>query len=173
MNQCDVLQEDARDSVVRGEGSSVDKATGGGSHQHAAQHALPEEQGHYRGGPEFFRLLDRARDMRQKPTPAEDFAWELFRDRRFLGLKFRRQHQIGNYIVDFYCREKRLVVELDGTVHDSDERRTRDRNRDAFLKSLGLTVVRIRNKHMLLHTLEALNEIADAVNPSPSRRDPE
>ena len=111
--------------------------------------------------------------MRQRPTPAEDFAWELFRDRRFLGLKFRRQHQIGNYIVDFYCHEKRLVVELDGPVHESDERRTTDRNRDAFLKSLGLTVVRIRNKHMLLHTLEALSEIADAINPSPSGRGPE
>ena len=108
--------------------------------------------------------------MRQRPTPAEDFAWELFRDRRFLSLKFRRQHQIGHYIVDFYCHEKRLVVELDGPVHDFDERRTMDKNRDAFLDSLGSTVVRIRNKRLLLHTREALNEIADAINPSPAGR---
>ena len=148
------------------------RGTGGEAHQRASQHAQPEgqEQGHYRGGWEFTALLDRAREMRQRPTPAEDFAWELFRDRRFLGLKFRRQHQIGNYIVDFYCHEKRLVVELDGPVHESDERRTTDRNRDAFLKSLGLTVVRIRNKRLLLHTREALNEIANAINPSPTGR---
>ena len=119
---------------------------------------------------EFSWLLDRAREMRQRPTPAEDFAWELFRDRRFLGLKFRRQHQIGNYIVDLYCHEQRLVVELDGPVHDSEERRTTDRNRDAYLESLGLTVVRIKNKHLLLHTREALDEVADAINPPPAER---
>ena len=105
-----------------------------------------------------------------KATPAEAFAWGLFRDRQFLGLKFRRQHQIGNYIVDFYCHEKRLVVELDGPVHDSDERRTMDRNRDGYLESLGMTVVRIKNQHLLQHTREALNEIADALSPSPAGR---
>ena len=89
-------------------------------------------------GRSFFGLLERAREMRMKATPAEAFAWGLFRDRQFLGLKFRRQHQIGNYIADFYCHEKRLVVELDGPVHDSDERRTMDRNRDAYLESLGM-----------------------------------
>lgn len=150
--------------------ASIDAHTSGIPSPGAARHPLPTGEGHYRGGYEFTALLERAREMRQRPTPAEDFAWELFRDRRFLGLKFRRQHQIGNYIVDFYCHEKRLVVELDGPVHESDERRTTDRNRDAYLESLGLTVVRIRNKHMLLHTLEALNEIADAINPSPTGR---
>ena len=115
-------------------------------------------------------MLERAREMREKATPAEAFAWGLFRDRQFLGLKFRRQHQIGNYIVDFYCHETRLVVELDGSVHDSDERRTMDRNRDGYLESLGITVVRIKNQHLLQHTQEALNEIADALNPSPAGR---
>ena len=63
--------------------------------------------------------------MRRKATPAEAFAWELFRDRRFLGLKFRRQHQIGSYVVDLYCHERKLVVELDGPIHGAFEKTTR------------------------------------------------
>jgi type I restriction enzyme R subunit len=62
---------------------------------------LPKGEGQYRGGLTFAGLVDRARELRQKQTPAEEIAWELLRDRRFLGLKFRRQHQIGNYIADF------------------------------------------------------------------------
>ena len=126
--------------------------------------------GLYRDGYRFTGLLDRAREMRQKATPAEAFGWGLFRDRRFMGLKFRRQHQIGTYIVDFYCHEKRLVVELDGDVHDIDEQIEADNNRDAYLESLGNTVVRIRNEDLLKHTREALNTIAGAIEPSPNER---
>jgi very-short-patch-repair endonuclease len=94
--------------------------------------------------------------------------WELLRDRRFLGLKFRRQHQIGSYVVDFYCDEKKLVVELDGPVHDTPARRTIDHKRDAYLRSLGLTVIRISNQKLLEQTEEALAEIASATPPSPT-----
>ena len=169
-NQSDAQQQDSRQDLPGGEGHSVAEGTGSGSQKEAPRHSALRGEGHYRGGYEFFGLLERAREMRMKATPAEAFAWELFRDRQFLGLKFRRQHQIGNYIIDFYCHEKRLVVELDGPVHDSDERRTMDRNRDVYLESLGMTVVRIKNQRLLQHTQEALNEIADAVNPSPTGR---
>ena len=103
-------------------------------------------------------------------TPAETLLWELLRDRRFLGLKFRRQHQIGSYVVDFYCDEKKLVVELDGPVHDDPARRAIDHKRDAYLRSLGLTVVRIPNQKLLEQTEEALAEIASATLPSPTGR---
>ena len=169
-NQSDTQQQDSRHPLPEGEGLTAGQANQSDAQQQDSRHPLPEGEGHYRGGPEFFGLLERAREMRMKATPAEAFAWELFRNRQFLGLKFRRQHQIGNYIVDFYCHEKRLVVELDGSVHDSDEQRTMDRNRDAHLESLGMTVVRIKNQHLLQHTQEALNEIADALNPSPAGR---
>ena len=92
------------------------------------------------------------------------------RDRRFLGLKFRRQHQIGDYIADFYCDEKKLVVELDGSVHDTPSRKKIDDKRDTYLKSLGLTVIRIANKQILNDTVTALNEIASTVLPSTSGR---
>jgi len=108
--------------------------------------------------------------LRQNATPAESFAWELFRDRRFLGLKFRRQHQIGGYVVDFYCDEKKLVLELDGPVHETNARKPIDKKRDAYLKSLGLTVLRIPNQRLLDSTDQVLNEIAHALNPSPSGR---
>lgn len=71
---------------------------------------LPEREGQYRGELQYSGLVDRARELRQRQTPAEDIAWELLRDRRFEGLKFRRQHQIGNYIADFCCAEHKLDV---------------------------------------------------------------
>jgi very-short-patch-repair endonuclease len=85
--------------------------------------------------------------------------WELLRDRRFLGLKFRRQHQIGEYVVDFYCDEHKLVVELDGPVHDAPEQSKKDGTRDTYLRSLGLTVVRFRNEAFLSEPEDVLDEI--------------
>jgi very-short-patch-repair endonuclease len=111
-----------------------------------------------------------ARELRQRATPAEAFAWELLRDRRFLGLKFRRQHQIGDYVVDFYCDEQKLVVELDGPIHDTSERQQVDHKRDAYLKALGLTVLRIPNQHLLDQTEETLRGIAEAGGSSPAGR---
>ena len=70
--------------------------------------------------------------------------------------------------MDLYCHEKRLVVELDGPVHDDPKRQPVDANRDADLESLGMTVVRIPDDHLLRHTSEALNEISDALDPSPA-----
>ncbi len=145
----------------------------------ATRHPLPPGEGrfggdqtssvgetrHYRGGLKFSGLLERSRQMRRKATPAEAFAWELFRDRRLLALKFRRQHQIGNYIVDFYCHEKHLVVELDGPVHDTRKRRPVDKKRDAYLKSQGMTVVRIKNERLFRETEAVLHEIAQAIAP--------
>jgi len=91
---------------------------------------------HYRGGYDFSGLVETARRLRKKQTPAEDVLWALLRNRRFLGLKFRRQHQIGDYVADFYCHEAALVVELDGGVHGADRQVAKDGKRDAYLRSL-------------------------------------
>jgi type I site-specific restriction-modification system R (restriction) subunit len=124
---------------------------------------------HYRGGYEFAGLVERARQLRERQTPAEDLMWGLLRHQQFMGLKFRRQHQIGDYIVDFYCHDAKLVVELDGGVHDSAERSKIDSRRDAYLQGLGLSVLRIRNEHLLNDPASVLTDIADHV-PSPSGR---
>mgnify|MGYP001770978009 FL=1 len=64
------------------------------------------------------KLKPLARQMRREPTPAEDKLWQKLRHKQILGYKFRRQHTIDRFIVDFYCGEARLVVEVDGEVHD-------------------------------------------------------
>jgi len=134
----------------------------------------PTERGespNYRGGLQYSGLVDRARELRQKQTPAEDIAWELLRDRRFEGLKFRRQHQIGNYIADFCCAEHKLAVEVDGDVHRSPEVVAKDSQRDAYLRSMGYTVLRFQNQFVLDHPEEFLSQIAAAAQlPSTSGR---
>ena len=130
-------------------------------------HPLPEVEGHYRGGFDFSGMVETARELRKKQTPAETIMWELLRDRRCADLKFRRQHQIGEYVADFYCDEEKLVVELDGPVHAKPEQAKKDKTRDAYLQSLGLTVIRLRNEEFLSDPESALNKIAARL-PSPT-----
>ena len=91
------------------------------------------------------KLVNRAREMRHEDTFAEKLAWVLLRDRRMFGLKFRRQVPIENFIVDFYCHELRLIVELDGLVHDEPQQMRRDRQRNARLQKLGYRILRVPN----------------------------
>ncbi len=81
------------------------------------------------------RKRDFARELRQRATDAERRAWEVLRDRRCLGLKFRRQQVIRGFIVDFYCAELRLAIELDGAAHEDPEHMFRDSVRDMVLAS--------------------------------------
>jgi very-short-patch-repair endonuclease len=87
--------------------------------------------------------IDRARELRQSQTPPEGVLWSKLRAGRLAGLKFRRQHPIGPYTVDFYCASAKLVVEIDGRVHDDRERAQRDRARNAWMCDRGLVVLRI------------------------------
>jgi very-short-patch-repair endonuclease len=90
----------------------------------------------------------RARDLRKNATIPERILWGLLRDRRLSGAKFRRQHCVGPYVVDFYCQSHRLVVELDGRSHD--DRGHSDRERQDYLEAVaGLHVIRIGNADVL------------------------
>jgi very-short-patch-repair endonuclease len=126
---------------------------------------LPEGEGrtvtHYRGGYDFSGLVETARALRKQQTPAEAIFWELVRNRRLLGLKFRRQHQLGDYVADFYCHEHRLVIELDGGVHAT--KRKKDHKRDAWMKAQGFTVLRFHNEELLDDPESVLRAIADVV----------
>jgi very-short-patch-repair endonuclease len=88
--------------------------------------------------------------------------WERLRGRRFLGLKFRRQFPIDGFISDFCCYELRLVVELDGKVHQDPLQAERDQNRDAHIRSLGYTILRFANEAVLHDMAAVLNGIAEA-----------
>ncbi len=133
---------------------------------------LPEVEGrkHYRGGFDFSGLVEIAGDLRKRQTSAEEMLWSLLRNRQFLSLKFRRQHQIGDYVVDFYCDEKKLVVELDGSAHDSPERKEKDHRRDAYLISLGMKVLRFPNAQLLddpESVLETMTNYCSQLTPRP------
>ena len=92
--------------------------------------------------------IARARRLRKKPTWAEKTLWKMLRGERFAGYKFRRQHPVGEYDLDFFCAEALLVVEVDGIGHGHPERQKRDAERDAFLASLGIMVKRIWNSQL-------------------------
>lgn len=95
------------------------------------------------------QLLEFAKSMRHTATDAENLMWQILRAKRFMNLKFRRQHVIKPYIVDFYCHEIGLVVELDGSQHALPEHQLYDAKRTEFLDALGLTVVRYWNHDVL------------------------
>ncbi len=89
----------------------------------------------------FFRAT-----LRKNSTSAEAKLWEMLKSRKMDGIKFRRQHSIGNYIVDFCSPEKKLIIELDGTPHGEYHQIQKDENRDKYLESLGFVVVRFENR---------------------------
>jgi very-short-patch-repair endonuclease len=98
---------------------------------------------------------DFARQLRQKSTDAEKRLWSLLRDRKLRGFKFRRQHPVAPYVLDFYCAELSLAVELDGGGHLEPEQRLHDQARTAFLGQRGILVKRVTNYEVLVQT-EAL-----------------
>jgi very-short-patch-repair endonuclease len=113
----------------------------------------------------------RARELRQQTTPAEKILWEQLRDRRLLGLKFRRQHPLGTYIVDFYCPAQRLVVEIDGEIHRYQE--ANDQIRTDQLEEKGYKVIRFWNYEVEQHldtVLDTIVEKCDLPSPKAGRR---
>lgn len=99
-----------------------------------------------------------AKQLRQQPTPAEHRLWQYLRNKQLLGYKFRRQHAIYNYIADFYCRARMLVIEVDGSIHN--QQVEHDQTRDKNLESLGYTVVRFTNAAVLNDIENVLSKIS-------------
>lgn len=113
-----------------------------------------------------------ARELRRNQTQAEALLWERLRNRKLAGLKFKRQHRIGRFIVDFYCRELRLVVELEGEIHDRSDQRVYDGMRFEELQARGLRVLTIRNEEVLNDVEGVLSKILTlTLNPSPKSFD--
>jgi len=99
------------------------------------------------------------KELRANLTPAEAALWQELKGRKFEGKKFRRQHSVDSYILDFYCPEERLAIELDGNHHFEISQADYDYERDLFLKEFGVLVLRFENKEVW-HNLEGvLNEI--------------
>ena len=114
---------------------------------------------HYRGGFEYSGSLGKVRQLRRTSADAESVLWDKLRNQQLLGFKFRRQHQFGKYIADFYCHEAKLVIECDGGIHSEVKTWNHDHNRDAYMSSLGLRVLRFTNEQVLDETEDVLNVI--------------
>ena len=104
----------------------------------------------------------RVRELRRSPTEAEKAAWRLLRDRR-LGAKFRRQFRLENGVLDFYCFEHRLAIELDGGVHSQIDQMRRDAKKEDQLRTLGIRLLRIPNAMVLEHPDEFVRKVIDAM----------
>jgi adenine-specific DNA-methyltransferase len=116
--------------------------------------------------PEF---LEFARQLRREQTDTERLLWLLLRDRRFMGCKFRRQHPIEPYVVDFYCHEARLAIELDGGEHNEPAARARDEERTRFLEARGIRVLRFWNDEVFNNLEGVLQTIYEALTPTLSQ----
>lgn len=106
-----------------------------------------------------------AKTLRKNLTDSERKLWKYLRAKRFGGLKFRRQEPIGNYIVDFVCYEKRLVIEVDGGQHAQEK--YEDAVRDGWLREQGFKVLRFWDNEVLANIRGVLELIRQSVTPSP------
>ncbi|MCI0671916.1 MAG: endonuclease domain-containing protein [Myxococcaceae bacterium] len=114
--------------------------------------------------------MPHSRNLRARITDAEALLWRYLRSRQLCGVKFRRQHPFGPYILDFYADEVRLVVELDGGQHFQPEQLERDAERTRFLVWHGLSVLRFDNVSVLRETDAVLTRIWSTVCRFPSPR---
>lgn len=90
-------------------------------------------------------IFENAKNLKQEMTEAEKILWEHLRNNKLEGFKFRRQHPMGKFIADFYCHNKKLIVEVDGDIHNTEYVKERDEGRTQELENFGMTIVRFRN----------------------------
>lgn len=112
-------------------------------------------------GREIFNLKSQEiirKKLRHESTKAELLIWRKIRNKQ-LGCKFRRQHSIGKYIVDFICIESRLIIEIDGDVHFYDENIIKDKIREDYLKKLGFKIKRYKNTDILYNIDNVLSDL--------------
>jgi very-short-patch-repair endonuclease len=106
-------------------------------------------------------LEQAARDLRNQLTPAESKLWEALRHRQLAGLKFRCQHPVGQFILDFYCPTQKLVVEVDGIIHE--QQKEYDLARTAQLNEFGYQVLRFTNAEVMNNLPDVLDRIRQAI----------
>ena len=123
----------------------------------------------YRGNQDLTTLLRNCRQLRRCSTDAEQLLWQLLRGGQIAGCRFRRQHQYGPYILDFYCVKHKLAIEADGGQHFEPDSVGRDTVRTEFLEARGIRVLRFTNVEILKDTEAVVAVIWQALGqPSPS-----
>lgn len=123
---------------------------------------------HYRAEPHTFEF---ARHLRENMTKAECVLWEHLKGKQLGGLKFRRQHPMGAYIVDFYCHSQKLIVEVDGKYHEDDIQQQKDNFRDSEMERFEIQVLRFTNQEVLTQIEQVLKKIKEiALSRTPSNK---
>ena len=117
-------------------------------------------------------LTHLAKGLRKRSTDVERLLWSPLRAGRFEGMKFRRQHPIGEYITDFVCLERKLIIELDGGQHALPGELVKDRQRDDWREKEGYTVARFWDNEVLTNTLGVLEAIRERLHRTPSPQSP-
>jgi very-short-patch-repair endonuclease len=112
-------------------------------------------------------ILELQKANRQNPTPAEEVLWRVLRAGNLEGVRFLRQKAFGRYIVDFYCSSAKLVIELDGEIHDTPNAQTYDAIRTETLEAQGLQILRFRNEMILEQLPEVIKKIKEIIRPQP------
>jgi len=108
-------------------------------------------------------VFKKAKELRKNQTPAESTLWEYLKDSRLCGLKFRRQHPISRYIADFYCHQLKLVIEIDGSIHQLPENKEHDIGRTTELSEFGIEVLRFTNDEVIHNVNSVLSQISNFV----------
>lgn len=111
--------------------------------------------------PAIFKL---ARELRKNETEAEKILWKKLNKNQLFGLQFRRQHPINKFIADFYCAKIKLVIELDGSIHEIDEHHEHDIGRSEILNDFGIIVIRFTNDEIMKDIDNVINQIENTVN---------
>jgi very-short-patch-repair endonuclease len=122
---------------------------------------IPTRDMFYGAGTDTIRT---ASILRKNTTLAEKILWKNLRDRKLFEVKFRRQHPVDIFIVDFYCHEIKLVIEIDGEIHETVEAKEYDSSRQSHLEDLGLTVIRFSNHEVIFEMDSVLCRISGIIS---------
>ena len=122
---------------------------------------LYQDQGMHKGAPQSSFI--KAKYLRRNMTTAERRLWDFLKNKELLGYKFRRQHPIHIYIVDFYCHELRLIIEIDGEYHNEGAQIGKDLERSDLLKFQGLQLIRFTNEEVINSTEKVLEDLSSYI----------
>lgn len=106
---------------------------------------------------------EKRRKLRKDQTFCEMIVWTYLRNRKTLGYKFRRQYSVDHYLIDFYCLELKLVIELDGSIHDTPDQKEDDIYRQEYLEKFGIKFIRITNDELMGNPNLAFGRIEDKI----------
>lgn len=109
-------------------------------------------------------IQEKAQILRKKETQAEKILWEKLKNKQLSGFKFRRQHPVYTFIADFYCHKSKLIIELDGSIHNLPEIKEKDKGRTCEIENLGIKLIRFTNNEVYTDIEKVLNKIKNELN---------